>query len=195
MKYFSTNYTLYRHQSVFSCHHCNQALGDYILFVQLYKHLYHFFLSCHYTNSIHCLTQSFAVSLYTIRSLIEHVCCNSRHPRRSVFLHSHVVSSFSLNFHFFMLCLLRPIVVRSLLRHFHSNQVPDAPLVKDSQDICISLLYTDCRWLDHSLIRRVDGISISLSVSCMKLLLDGIRLFGTMWCLNTSPYGRGSETD
>ena len=35
--------------------------------------------------------------------------------------------------HFFMLCLLRPIFVRSLLRRFHSNQVPDEPLAMDSQ--------------------------------------------------------------
>ena len=32
----------------------------------------------------------------------------------------------------FSCCLLRPIFVRSLLSHFHSNQVPDAPLARDS---------------------------------------------------------------
>ena len=37
---------------------------------------------------------------------------------------------------------------------------------------------TDCMWLDHSSIRRVDGLSIKSSVSCMKLLLDVTRFVG-----------------
>ena len=98
------------------------------------------------------------------------------------FLQSHVVSSSSMYFHFFMLYVLRPIYVRSLLSHCHSSQVPDAPQAKDSIGFCISLSGTDCKWLDHSLIRRVDGLSISLSVSCMKLLLDFIRFF--VWPCN-----------
>ena len=131
-----------------------------------------FFLSCHYINPIHCVTQSFAVSVYTITSFREHVFCNRVHSRRwsivwSVPLNSHVVSPPSIYFQFFMLCLLRPIFVRSLLIHFHSNQVPDAPLARNSLCVCISFWDTDCRWLDHSSIRHVDGLSISLSMSCM----------------------------
>ena len=41
----------------------------------------------------------------------------------SASLYSHVVSSSSIYFHFFMLCLYRPIFVQSLLMHFHSSQV------------------------------------------------------------------------
>ena len=127
------------------------------------------------------------------------------------FLHSHVLSSSSMYFHFFMLCLPRPIFVPSLLRHFHSNQVPDAPLAKDSQGVCIILWGIYCRWLEYRLIRRMDGLSISLSVSCMKLLFDFRRSFGTMWpcsrclvsfmcshslslCRTTSHCGSGSDT-
>ena len=79
-----------------------------------------------------------------------------------------------------MLYFASRIFVGSLLRHLHSNQVPDAPLTKDSPCVCISLSGTDYRWLDHSLICRVDGLSISLSVSCMKLL-NFICFFGTVW--------------
>ena len=35
--------------------------------------------------------------------------------------------------------------------------------------------------MDHSSIRRVDGLSISSSLSCIKLLLDFSRFFGTVW--------------
>ena len=94
------------------------------------------------------------------------------------FWYHHLSSKY---FHFFMLCLLRRNFVRSLLRHFHFNQVQDAPLTKDSLAVRISWSGTYCRWLDHSLIRRVNGVSISLSVSCMKLLLDVLRFFGTVW--------------
>ena len=83
--------------------------------------------------------------------------------------------------HFFMLCLLRPIFVRSLLRHFHSNQVSDTPLARDSLGVCSSLWDIDCRWFNHRLIRRLDGLSLSSSVLCMKLLLDLRHFFGTMW--------------
>ena len=62
--------------------------------------------------------------------------------------------------------------VRSPLRHFHSNKVQDAPLDRDFLCVCISLWDTYCRWLDNRLIRRVDGLSISSSVSCIKLVLD-----------------------
>ena len=86
-----------------------------------------------------------------------------------------------MNIQFFMSCLLRFIFVRSLLRHFHSNQVPDAPLAKDSLGVCISLWGTNCRWLYYSSISRVDGLSISSPVSCMKLLLDFRHFFGTVW--------------
>ena len=93
-----------------------------------------------------------------------------------------------------------------LLRHFHSNQVPNAPLAKASPCVCISLWGTDGRWLDHSSIHHVDGLLISLLVSCMNLLLNFIRFLGTVWrcngCLvlftwspflfNTSPYGSGA---
>ena len=65
--------------------------------------------------------------------------------------------------------------------HHHSDHVPDAPLARDSLDVCISLWGTDRRWLDHSLVRRVGGISVSSLVACMKLLLDFIRSFGTVW--------------
>ena len=69
-----------------------------------------------------------------------------------------------------MLCWVRPIFLRSLLRHSHSNQVPDAPLASDALCVCVSLWGTDCRWLEHSTIRRVDGLLIISSVSCMKPL-------------------------
>ena len=92
---------------------------------------------------------------------------------------SHVVSSSSIYFHFFMLYFLRPIFVRSLLRYLHFDHLPDAPLARDSLGVCISLWSTDCRWMDHILIHRVDGLSISSLLSCM--LLDFRRLFGTMW--------------
>ena len=103
-----------------------------------------FFLPCHYTNTIHYLTQSFAVSLYTIRSAREHICCNTGHSKRwsiiwSYSFHSHVVSPSSIYFHFFVLCLLRPIFVLNLLSHFHFNQVPNAPLARDLLGVCISL--------------------------------------------------------
>ena len=88
-----------------------------------------------------------------------------------------------------------PISVRSLLRPFHYNHVLDAPLARDSLSVCISFWGTDCWWLDHSSIHRVDGLSISSSVSCMKLLLDFIGFFGSVWpcsgCLvsfTCSPY-------
>ena len=120
----------------------------------------HVFLSCHYTNPIHCLTQSFAVSLYTIRSFFE---LQQRTPEEMVHC---LVCFFALAraiiilyFQFFILSFLRPIFVRSLLRHFHSNQVPDAPLARDSLCVCIILWGTYCRWLDH--------ISILLFVSVM----------------------------
>ena len=71
-----------------------------------------------------------------------------------------------------------------MLRNYHSNQMSDAPLARDSIGLYISLWATYCRWLDHSSIRRVDGLSISSSVSCMKLLLDIRRLFGTVWPCN-----------
>ena len=79
---------------------------------------------------------------------------------------------------FFMMCLLWSISVRSRLRHFHSNQVPDAPLARDYLGVYIE---TNCRWLDHNSIRRVDGLLISFSVSCMKLLLDVKRFFRIVW--------------
>ena len=57
----------------------------------------------------------------------------------------------------------------------------DASLAKDSLCVCIILSGTDCSWLNHIFIRHVDGLSFSLSVSCMKLLLDFIRFFATVW--------------
>ena len=79
-----------------------------------------------------------------------------------------------------MLCLLRPIFVQRLLRHCHSNQVPDVPLAMDFLCVCISLWGTEGGWLDHSSIPRVGGLSISSSVSCMKLFLDFKHFFGTV---------------
>ena len=80
-----------------------------------------------------------------------------------------------------MLCFLQPIFVRSLLMHFHSKLVSDAPLARDSVCVCIRLWGRGCRWLDHSSIRGMDGLAISSAVPCMKLLLDFIRFFGTVW--------------
>ena len=130
--------------------------------------------------------RSFAVSLYTIISLIEHICCNSgtREYRLSFDLCFLALARDIIMFYvlpLFMLRLLWPIFVRSLLRRFHSNQLQDPPLAKDSLGVYISLSGTYCRWLDHSLIRCVNGLSISLSVSCMKQPLYFIRFFGTVW--------------
>ena len=99
------------------------------------------------------------------------------------FLYSNVVSSPSMYFHFFMLYLLRPIFVRSLLRHFHSNQVPAAPLAKDSLAVRISWSGTYCRWLDHSLVRRVDGQSIVCQYHAWSYfqIPDSRCFFGTVW--------------
>ena len=94
---------------------------------------------------------------------------------------------------------------------FHSIQVSDAPLVKDSLSLYISVWCTDCRWLDHSSIRWVDKLSISSSVSRKMLLLFFRRIFVIVWqcngclisfscthslsvCSNTSTYSRESNT-
>ena len=68
-----------------------------------------------------------------------------------------------------------------MLRNLYSNQVPDAPLDMDSLCVCTSLWGADCRWSDHSSISCMDGLSISSSVSCMKLLLDFRRFIGNVW--------------
>ena len=115
-------------------------------------------------------------SLYTICSDREHVCCNSGHSTRWS-----NVSSASLHSHFFMFCLLWPIFVQSLLMHFYFDFVPGAPLARDSLRVYISLWGTDCRWLYHSSICRVDGLLICSLVSCKKLLLDLRHLFGNVW--------------
>ena len=130
--------------------------------------------------------ESFAVSFYTIRPFREYVRCNSWHSRRWSIVRSDFFSLargiiISYIFPLFHAVFAAAIFVRSLLRHIHSNQVSDAPLARDSLGVGISLWGTDCRWLVHSSIRRVDGLSISLSVSCMKLLLDFICFFVTMW--------------
>ena len=52
-----------------------------------------------------------------------------------------------------------------LLRHFHSDHVSDdVTLARDLLGVCISLWGTYCRWLDHSTIRRENGMTISSSV-------------------------------
>ena len=87
----------------------------------------------------------------------------------------------SVYFHFLRLCLQRPIFVRSLFRHLHSVHVPDAPLARHSLGVCGSLWGTDCRCCDHCSNLRVDGLWISSSVACMKLLLDLRRFLGRLW--------------
>ena len=95
-----------------------------------------------HTNPIHCLTHSFAVSFYIIRSAREHICCNSGRLRRcaivwSASLHSHVVSSCYICFNFYILYLIQPIFLQNLLRYLYYDQVPDAPLARDSLGVCI----------------------------------------------------------
>ena len=133
--------------------------------------------SVHFSCPIQCLTQSFSVSSMSA----ETVALEKMVPRLVCFFAlTHGIIIFY-TFPFFMLYLLRTIFVGRLLRPFHSNQVSDVPLAMDSLGVCISLWCTACRWLDHSSICCVDGLSISSSVSFMKILLDLIRFFGTVW--------------
>ena len=68
-----------------------------------------------------------------------------------------------------MLCLHRPIPVRSLFKHIHSGQGNVEPLARDSFGSSNNLLATVCRWADHAVTLAVAGFVTRGSVECMKL--------------------------
>ena len=80
-----------------------------------------------------------------------------------------------------MLCLHRPIPVRSLFKHIHSGQGNVEPLARDSFGSSNNLLATVCRWADYAVTLAVAGFVTRGSVECMKLCRDFNRLAAGVW--------------
>ena len=59
----------------------------------------------------------------------------------------------------------------NLFRHLYSCYMFDTTWVKDLFGTCSSLSGTDCRWVDHSTMLRVAGVSTRASIKCTNPFL------------------------
>ena len=135
-----------------------------------------FFFSSHYTTPAQCWAQDLARGLNSSRSSWVHGCGRVGQTSRCFmvcsFPHSHVVCPSSLNPHFCIRVLHRPVPVR---RRFRLDQVGHVSLEhvgSDSLGLNESLCGVVWRWLDQRVSIRVRALPSRGSTEWRKLCLD-----------------------
>ena len=138
--------------------------------------LHFFFFSCHYTTPAQCWAQDLARGLNSSRSSWAHCCGRMGQTSRCFIVcsspHSHVVCSSSLNPHFCIRDLNRPVPVR---RRFKLDQVGHASLEPGGSyflGLNESLCGVVWRWLDQRVSLRVRALPSRGSTEWRKLCLD-----------------------
>ena len=121
--------------------------------VLLYIQIFGFFFSSHYTTPAQCWAQDLARGLNSSRSSRVHGCGRMGQTSRCFMVcsspHSHVVCPSSLNPHFCIRGLPRPVPVRRRFRLDQVGHVSLEPGGSDSLGLNESLCGVVWRWLDQ----------------------------------------------
>ena len=135
-----------------------------------------FFFSSHYTTPAQCWAQDLARGLNSSRSSWVHGCGRMGQTSRCFmvcsFPHSHVVCPSSLNPHFCIMDLHRPVPVRRRFRLEQVGHVSLEPGGSDSFGLNESWCGVVWRWLDQIVSLRVWALPSRGSTEWRKLCLD-----------------------
>ena len=153
-------------------------MADYIACV--------FFFSSHYTTPAQCWAQDLARGLNSSRCSWVHGCGMMGQTSRCFMVcsspHSHVVCPSSLNPHFCIRDLHRPVPVRRRYRLDQVGHVSLEPGGSDSLGLNESLCDVVWRWLDQRGSLRVWALPSRGSTEWRKLCLDfSLFLAGSCW--------------
>ena len=135
-----------------------------------------FFFSSHYTTPAQCWAQDLARGLNSSRSSWVQGCGRMGQTSRCFIVcsspHSHVVCPSSLNPHFCIRNLHRPVLVRGRFWLDQLGHVSLKPGGSDSLGLNVSLCGVVWRWLDQRVSLRVRALPSRGSTEWRKLCLD-----------------------